>query len=130
MASADARQKPPLVLIVDDEPLIRMIVIETLEDAGFNVLAARDAHEALRLFERQDEVALVLTDIDMPGSLNGLELRAELLSRAPHVPVLVISGGGGGSDRSPGARFLAKPFNSRDLVAAVVSCLKPDDDPA
>jgi CheY-like chemotaxis protein len=75
MASADAKREPLVVLVVEDEPLVRMIIVDTLADAGFEVLQASDAHEALRLFEAKAEVAVVLTDIDMPGGMDGLELR-------------------------------------------------------
>lgn len=130
MASAYARRKPPLVLVVDDEPLIRMVMAETLLDAGFEVLEASDAHEALRLFDAASEVAVVLTDIDMPGGLNGLDLRDQLQGRAPNVPVVVTSGRGDiVRKQALGPQFLAKPFTADDLVSVVVACLKPGERP-
>ncbi len=126
MANANARREPPVVLVVEDEPLVRMIMVETLADAGFEVLQASDAHEALRLFEDESEVAVVLTDIDMPGGVDGLELRNRLQARAPHVPVVVTSGRGQVGGRALGPPFLPKPFTADDLVTAIVSCLPPE----
>jgi len=129
MANADARREPPVVLVVEDEPLVRMIMVDALADAGFEVIQASDAHEALRLFEDKPEVAIVLTDIDMPGGLDGLELRDRLQARAPHVPVVVTSGRGkAGRDRTVETRFLSKPFTVDELVTVIVSCLPADDD--
>jgi len=62
------------VLIVEDEPLVRMLAVDVVEDAGFEAVEAGDADEAIRLLETVHDIRILLTDIDMPGSMNGLRL--------------------------------------------------------
>src|SRR3712207_5277267 len=83
----------PVVLLVDDEPLVRMTTADELEEAGFHVLEAANADVALVVLEaRSKEVRLLLTDIDMPGSMNGLELAEAVHARWPHIALVVSSG--------------------------------------
>ncbi|QIK39375.1 response regulator [Pontivivens nitratireducens] len=85
-------RKPPAVLIVEDEPLIRMDAIDIVEDAGFRTYEAASADAALLVMERVDDIAILFTDVDMPGSMNGLELAAHVRDTRPSVKILITSG--------------------------------------
>jgi CheY-like chemotaxis protein len=63
-----------VVLVVEDDDLLRMCAVDMIEDAGFVVTEAPNADEALRLLESREDICIVFTDIDMPGSMNGLKL--------------------------------------------------------
>ncbi len=83
----------PLVLIVEDEPLIRMYAADLLEEDGFDVVEATTARAALAILEqRNGDVSALFTDVDMPGDMNGLELAGIVYSRWPHIAILVTSG--------------------------------------
>jgi len=100
------------VLVVEDDGLIRMDLIDVLVDAGFEVLEAANADEALLVLERQDGVMALLTDIDMPGSMNGVGLAKVSAERWPQCRIVVISGRYSPEHGSlpAGARFLSKPI--------------------
>ena len=102
----------PVVLVVEDEPVIRMDAAETLEDEGFEVVEAATARAALAILEkRQGDVAVLFTDVDMPGNMNGLELAGIVHSRWPHIALVVTSGVVRVSGSLPGGGiFLAKPY--------------------
>jgi CheY-like chemotaxis protein len=110
----------PTVLLVEDEPLVRMLNLEILHEAGFRVVDANDADEAFEVLRRrQDRIGAVLTDVDMPGSLNGFEF-ARLVSQGwPEVGILVTSGkmAPAPGDLPPRSAFLAKPYMPATLVA-------------
>jgi DNA-binding NtrC family response regulator len=113
------------VLLVEDEALIRMMLAGEFEDGGFDVHEANSADQAVRLLEDDLDVAAVVTDVRMPGSMDGLGLVAWLADRRPGLPVLVISGYVTHSEvvgLNPAvAAVLSKPYNPTDIVALVVS---------
>src|SRR3712207_9139809 len=81
-----ATEDPPVVLLVEDEPLARMTAADELEEAGFQVLEAANADVALKVLEaRSDEVQVLFTDVDMPGSMDGLALAEQVRSEARRV---------------------------------------------
>ncbi len=84
--------KPVAVLIVEDEPLIRMSLVEDLQDAGMVVFEAGTADEALIILEANPEISSVFTDIDLPGSMSGIELARLLRSSRPCVTITLTSG--------------------------------------
>ncbi len=102
----------PLVLIVEDEPMIRMCAADLLEEDGFEVLEATTARAALAILEKRNgDIAALFTDVDMPGDMNGLELAGIVYSRWPHVAILVTSGVVRVAGSLPGGGvFLAKPY--------------------
>lgn len=112
----------PLVLLVEDEPLVRMVNLEVLQEAGFRVIDANDADEAFEILKRRsDQVRAVLTDVDMPGSMNGFEF-ARLVSQGwPAIGVLVISGktAPGPRDLPRNGMFLAKPYGTDEMIEAL-----------
>ena len=75
--------KPPVVLVVEDEPLLRMLAVEVVEEAGFIAIEARDADEAVVLLESRSDITLLFTDINMPGSMDGLKLAHAVRDRWP-----------------------------------------------
>lgn len=110
-----------VVLVVDDDPVVRMFVCGVLDDNGFAVLVASSADEALSVLRSRHDVAVVLTDIVMPGTLDGLGLVSEMRRRRPRPGLVVWSGlmppeaAGNASDTV----FLSKPFQETDLLAAL-----------
>ncbi|MEX6506822.1 response regulator [Jiella sp. M17.18] len=115
----------PVVLLVEDDPLVRMVMSDTLTDAGFRVLEAGSADTALVLLEARNGIVAIATDVDMPGPINGFTL-ARLVRRSwPSVGIVVASGARRpqGAELPAGAIFLPKPFLPPALVAAVESVI-------
>ena len=105
------------ILLAEDEAALRMIMSETLLDAGYEVVEAENAVVAFAELEaRAGGVAVLITDDAMPGGPSGLELAAIVHQRWPDIGILVMSGREH-LDLPPGARFLAKPCSSRRLLA-------------
>ena len=118
---------PPVVLVVEDEPLVRMTAVDELDDAGFPVLEAGNADEALAVLEaRSDEVQVLFTDVDMPGSMNGMALAERVCQRWPHVLLLISSGyARPHPDEIPDhGRFLPKPYRGETLVRHITEMMQ------
>jgi len=113
-----AGKPTPVVLVVEDEPLLRMLAVAVLEEAGFLAIEARDADEAAVLLESRADIALLFTDIDMPGSMDGLKLAHAVRIRWPPIKILVVSGKQRlqSSDLPSNSRFLRKPYQASALV--------------
>src|SRR4051812_1123431 len=92
MRDARAKNERPVVLIVEDEELIRMLAAQTIEDAGFEVVEACNADEAIAVLAARKDVRVLFSDIDMPGSMDGLKLAKAVRDRWPPVEVILISG--------------------------------------
>jgi CheY-like chemotaxis protein len=93
------------VLIVEDETLIRELVAEELEEAGYAVVIANNADQAIAILEARQDIHLVFTDIDMPGSMDGLKLAAAVRVRPLEIPA--------------NALFIPKPYVTKNVVAAM-----------
>lgn len=108
------------VLVVEDETFVRMIAADALAESGFQVLEAPDATEALALLEKH-EVAVVFTDINMPGPIDGLELADIVSTRFPRVKVIVTSGKQWlePEDLPDDSLFLPKPYRPTQLAKLV-----------
>ena len=110
------------VLVVDDEDLVRSMIATMMEDAGFDVMEARDGLEALTFLERNGaDIAALVSDIKMPG-IDGLELTRRVAARWPGVALVLVSGyptDGRMSDVPESAVFVSKPFRLDDLANAV-----------
>ena len=109
---------PPRILVVDDEEEVREILAETLEEFGYAVLTAASGEEALPVLARNGGVAMVITDVRMPG-MSGLELADEVRRRWPKVKVVLISGYF--VPQASPQRFLKKPFHMKELASVVRS---------
>jgi CheY-like chemotaxis protein len=114
----DYPAKAAIVLIVEDEPLQRLDMIDVAESAGFEVLEAHNADHAIALLERRLDVRLVLADIDMPGTMNGLRLAAILRRRWPPIEIILTTAGiAPRTEEMPDrAVFLPKPLNHQRVV--------------
>jgi DNA-binding NtrC family response regulator len=115
-----------VVLVVDDEAVIRLNAAAMVGDSGFEAIAASNADEALRILESRDDVRAVFTDVHMPGSMDGLGLARVVAERWPAVVLLLTSGKTDikQSDLPTRGRFLRKPYVTsqvetmlRDLMA-------------
>ena len=113
-----------VVVVIDDEPLIRMLVVETLEENGYRVLDAGDGPSGLRLLNSGDHVDLLITDVGLPGGMNGRQVADAARVARPDLKVLFMTGyaenavvGNGHLDH--GMMVLTKPFLYTDLVNKV-----------
>ncbi|MCB1499932.1 MAG: response regulator [Bauldia sp.] len=114
------KQDAAVVLVVEDEILIREDVIDVLEQDGFVALRAGTVGEALDVLTRRCDVRAVFTDIQMPGGLDGLDLARHVTDERPGLPVLVTSGRARAPEALPPAsRFIPKPYLP-DTVARVL----------
>jgi CheY-like chemotaxis protein len=112
------------ILVVEDEVLIRIVLADELRMAGFHALEAADADEALVLLAAAPEIALVFTDIRMPGSMDGLELSRHVRARWPHVKVIVASGAELPVHAEPSwDATLQKPYDVPDVLGSVRALL-------
>lgn len=110
------------VLVVEDEPLLRMAAVAFIEEAGFRVVEAANADQAIIVLETRNDIDLLFTDIDMPfGSMNGLKLAHMVFSRWPPVRIVIVSGHQtpGEADMPAGSRFFTKPYQEPVLIAAM-----------
>ena len=119
MMPLDHSRLPLVVLVVEDEMLLRMKVIDMVADAGFVPLEAVDADEALAILQSRSDIALMLTDVQMPGSMNGLELAHAVHERWPPIKIILASGQLklSGSDIPVDSRFFGKPLQSAEIIA-------------
>ena len=109
------------VLVVEDEPLVRIDIADSLVDAGFEVIEAANAAEAIAALESYADIRLIFTDIDMPGSMDGLKLASAVRDRWPPVKIIVTSGHRNlRDDELPiEGRFFSKPYNHVEVANAV-----------
>ena len=84
--------RPPVVLVVEDEALLRMHATDMIEAAGYTVVEAANADEAVLILSQRMDIRIVFTDIDMPGSMDGLKLAAMVRDRWPPIELIVTSG--------------------------------------
>lgn len=114
------------ILVVEDEPLIRMTAVATLEDAGFQVLEAGNSAQALDMLSHHDEVSILLTDVRMPGSMDGLALVAQVQHDHPGIRSIVMSAHATAMQASDAGAvgFLRKPYMEHTMVQAVLDTIK------
>jgi DNA-binding NtrC family response regulator len=106
------------VLVVEDEPIIRMSTIATIEDAGYDVLEASNADDAILLLETRPEIRVVFSDIEMPGSMNGLKLIHGVRKRWPPAVLILASGRVSPlvTEMPERTVFLRKPYDDDELL--------------
>jgi CheY-like chemotaxis protein len=106
------------ILVVEDEILIRMNTADMIEEAGYDVVEARDARAALDILKQRDDIDVVFTDVNMPGTMDGLELARFICGTWPWIHVVITSGKMmlRDEDIPDEGRFLPKPYNSRQLT--------------
>jgi CheY-like chemotaxis protein len=110
----------PVILVVEDEAVVRLMAIIVAEESGFEALSAATADEAIKILEFRSDIRLVFTDVNMPGSMNGLRLAHAVRGRWPPVELLVTSAVGNitAKDLPQRGRFLPKPYDVAKLSEA------------
>lgn len=110
-----------VVLVVDDEPIVLMSAVDCLTSAGFAVLEAGNADEAIELLESDPGISAIFTDVQMRGSMDGIALARLVHARWPAIKVIVTSGNQsyGAGDLAPEDQFVRKPYRAADIVRAL-----------
>lgn len=117
---------PVTLLIVEDEVLVRMVIADSLRDEGFHVLEAANADEAVTLLGSFPEIALVFTDIQMPGSMDGAALARFVSENYPELPVIATSGSSMRPHADHVVQFVTKPYMPEDIARRVRELLDND----
>jgi CheY-like chemotaxis protein len=110
---------PQVVLVVEDDMLLRMRAVEMVEDAGYTSVEAVDADEAVEILESRSDIALLFTDVQMPGSMDGLKLAFVVHKRWPPIKIILVSGQLKLSkiDIPAHSRFFGKPLEAMEMTA-------------
>jgi CheY-like chemotaxis protein len=116
-----ATSRRPVVLIVEDEFLLRMDAVEMIAGAGFEAVEAANADQAIGILESRRDITVVFTDIQMPGSMDGLKLARAIRGRWPPIKIVATSGHAnvGELDLPDGGRFVPKPYSSRQVTGVL-----------
>jgi CheY-like chemotaxis protein len=110
------------ILVVEDEPLLLMMAVDVVEDAGFEAIEASNADQAIALLESNPDIIILWTDIDMPGSMDGLRLAVVVRDRWPPIEILIVSGKQRPATEDLPERvvFIPKPYDSRKVTQTLV----------
>jgi len=116
---------PAVVLVVEDEMLLRMRTVDMVEDAGFTSVEAVDADEAVAILGSRSDIALLFTDIQMPGSMDGLKLAHAVHERWPPIKIILVSGQlqPAPMDIPSDSRFHGKPLEAKEMIAEIQSMI-------
>lgn len=117
---------PPLVLVVEDEVLVRLNAVLLLEEAGFDTLEAGSAEEAIAVLEARKDIRIVFSDIHLPGSIDGLRLAHAIRRRWPPIELVLTSGHMRVPEGEMPERghFLGKPYGATELIRTVRSLVQ------
>jgi len=115
----DRANIPPVVLVVEDDIMLRMTSVDIVEDAGYTPVQAVDADEAFVILQSRSDIALLFTDIQMPGSMDGLELAHAVYERWPQLKIILVSGRLklSSAEIPRDSRFFGKPLVSGQIIA-------------
>lgn len=119
MMNFDRSTVPAVVLVVEDEMLLRMRAVDMVEDAGFTCVEAVDADQAIEILESRADIALLFTDIQMPGRMDGLGLANAVHERWPPIKIMLVSGQLklAKTDIPADSQFFGKPFEATAMIA-------------
>ena len=129
----------PVILVVEDEALVRFAAVGMLEDAGFRIIEAANGDQALELLAADSDVQLLFTDVNMPGATDGLSLARQVRGRWPHIDIMVVSARRLAQPEAlpSGSRFEQKPYSpdavvrhARELTSAARGRLPGGSHPA
>ena len=125
MRAPDPSLSPPVILVVEDEMLLRMRAVDMVEDAGYVPIEAVDADEALTILKSRSDIALLFTDVQMPGSMNGLQLALAVHESWPSIKIILASGQLklSKSDIPESSRFFGKPLDSSEMISEIQQML-------
>ena len=117
-----------VVLVVEDSPIIRMSAVDLVQFAGYEALEACNADEAIGILETRDDIDLVFTDVQMPGTMDGVKLSHYIRDRWPPVKLIVVSGAAilEQSSLPGGSRFFQKPYDSNVITDTMARLLSSD----
>ncbi|MGE7369008.1 response regulator [Neorhizobium sp. NPDC001467] len=110
-----------VILVVEDEPLLRLAALDLIEMAGFEAIPASDATEAVSILEARDDIRIVMTDVDMPRGVDGMRLAAIIRDRWPPIKVIIVSG----HVEDPGDKipaetvFFSKPYREEQIIETI-----------
>ena len=110
--------RPFAVLVVEDEAILRLHALDIVEEAGFTAIEAKNADEAIAILEKRSDIALLFTDVNMPGSMDGLKLAHAVRDRWPPIKIVVVSGHLqlDQNDLPQDSRFFGKPFEAQKMI--------------
>ena len=119
MMNFDRSTVPAVVLVVEDEMLLRMRAVDMVEDAGFTCVEAVDADQAIEILESRADIALLFTDIQMPGRMDGLGLANAVHERWPPIKIILVSGQLklAKTDIPADSQFFGKPLEATAMIA-------------
>ena len=119
---------PPKVLVVEDEMMLRMRAVDIVEDAGFTPIEAVNADEALAILESRLDIELLFTDIQMPGSMDGLRLAHAVRERWPSIKIILVSGKltPTEAEKPVHSRFFGKPLEVKQMIAEMQEMIGQD----
>lgn len=111
----------PVVLVVEDEPLQRMMAVDLVEETGFEAVEATNAVYAVRVLENRPDVRVVFTDVDMPGGTDGMKLAAKIRDRWPPIELIIVSGRRTPRPEELPARgvFFSKPYRRDEVITTM-----------
>ena len=114
-------EQRPVVLVVEDEALVRLNAVEMIEEAGFAAVEAANADKAISILESRDDIRFVFTDVQMPGSMDGLRLAHVIRDRWPPIKLIVTSGHTTVTESAlpRGGRFVRKPYQLFEIARAL-----------
>jgi CheY-like chemotaxis protein len=119
------------VLVVDDEPTVRMLITDILGDLGFNAIEAGDSASGLKILQSDVRIDLLVTDVGLPGGMNGRQMADAGRMNRPDLKVLFITGYAenaavGNGQLAPGMAVLTKPFPMETMAARIRSMIEAD----
>ena len=121
--SRDEQQTGSTILVVEDEVLVRMMIADELRNAGYTVLEASNADEALEVLRHTSKVALVFTDLRMPGSMDGMKFAGFVRSEHPVLKIVLTSGDLAAPDRPEHHGFFPKPYDGGKVIQHIKTLL-------
>ena len=117
----------PIVLVVEDDWLLRLVAVEVVEDAGFVAIEAANADEAILILERRADIAVIFSDVDMPGTMDGLKLAHAVRHRWPPIKIIIVSGKThlNDADLPFDTQFFSKPYSVPHMISELRSLVAP-----
>jgi CheY-like chemotaxis protein len=119
----NGKGSPHAVLIVEDDQLLMALTAGIVEDAGFEAIQAGDADQAVAILKARSDIALLLTDVDMPGSMDGVKLAHAVRDRWPPIKIIVVSSRVPDCDLPAGSHFSRKPYHAGAMVLEMRSLI-------
>jgi len=112
---------PPVILVVDDEMLLRMLATEHFEEAGFEVIEAENGAAALRALVARPDIRAVFTDVQMPGRPDGFALARSVRETSPTCAIVIVSGRAApdSAELAEGVQFVTKPYSGSAIVSMI-----------